>query len=206
MPSLLYRALIDATVSSATRSISSRRSNDTTVEPPSAPSTESAMAPPPASPLPPPPTPPPALPPPPAPLACAAACAAACALAAAAACSSSSAASCSAPIAGPCSRSSFNASTYERRSAGREKRRSSNGYCARTASISRLHRALRPSKMEMNTSSSRLRTSWYDSLKVISRSRPTNSVMWRWVNDFSERKTGPISNTRPRSAISAICL
>ena len=43
-------------------------------------------------------------------------------------------------------------------------------------------------------------------LKVISRSRPTNSVMCRCVRLFSERKTGPISKTLPRSAMSAICL
>ena len=43
-------------------------------------------------------------------------------------------------------------------------------------------------------------------MKVISMSSPTNSVMWRWVNEFSERKTGPTSKTRSRSPINAICL
>ena len=43
-------------------------------------------------------------------------------------------------------------------------------------------------------------------MKVISMSSPTNSVMGRGVNEFSERKTGPTSKTRSRSPINAICL
>mmetsp|Transcript_8515 Transcript_8515/g.30706 ORF Transcript_8515/g.30706 Transcript_8515/m.30706 type:complete len:221 (-) Transcript_8515:451-1113(-) len=35
---------------------------------------------------------------------------------------------------------------------------------------------------------------------------PTNSHRWRWVKDFSARKTGPISKTLPKSAQMAICL
>mmetsp|Transcript_1244 Transcript_1244/g.2692 ORF Transcript_1244/g.2692 Transcript_1244/m.2692 type:complete len:234 (+) Transcript_1244:3358-4059(+) len=41
---------------------------------------------------------------------------------------------------------------------------------------------------------------------AISKSRPVNSHRWRWVYESSALNTGPISNTRSKSAQMAICL